>query len=142
MKFTAAARPRGARRPPRSVRRKPIQWEAGEQRVVAAWLNLAGIWWEHVPNGGARDPITGAHLKALGVKRGSPDIRIYDRPPLRPDKVGVALELKRADGKGRESPEQREWSEKLTQRGWLVAFCAGAGEAIKLLKSLGYGGGF
>ena len=33
-----------------------------------------------IPNGGARDPITGAMLKAEGVKRGVPDLFLPSQP--------------------------------------------------------------
>ena len=68
-----------------------------------------------------------------------PDILIFDRPPLYPENVGVAIELKRQKG-GRVTPEQIAWLEDLKARGWAVAVCQGAMEAIRVLQELGFGG--
>lgn len=81
-----------------------------------------------IPNGGARDPVTGARLKAEGVKRGVPDVFL-------PQPVGayhgLFLELK-AEG-GRPSPEQREWLLRLRHRGYGAAIAQGLEEAIEAL---------
>ncbi len=53
--------------------------------------------------------------------------------------VGVAIELKRQKG-GRVTPEQTAWLEHLKARGWAVAVCRGAMEAIRFLQELGFGG--
>src|SRR5260221_619127 len=81
--------------PPKREIRRPVDkrpvgpTEHQEQCVVISW------WWlQHeiyaipgfalfaVPNGGARDPITGSRLKAEGVRRGTPDL-ILARPTAR-----------------------------------------------------------
>jgi len=117
-----------------------IPTEDQEQAALVDWLKLHNILFAHVPNGGARDKVTGAILKRLGVSRGCPDILIFDHPPLEPDCIGVAIELKRRKG-GQIRPEQKEWLEKLKDRGWVAAVCKGADDAIKLLQQLGFGKG-
>jgi hypothetical protein len=132
--------------------------EEREQAVVCRWLDINGIQYFAVPNGGARSKATAGKLKATGVKPGIPDIIIVDRPtkchipeghlphppgaghrgqPCGKAAVGVALEMKRMVG-GRLSPEQREWMLKLEQLGWITLLGNGAAHAIEQLTALGY----
>ena len=97
------------------------------------------INWFHPPNGGHRNVVVAKKLKAQGVKRGVPDVMIVDRPPANPKNVGVAIELKRRKG-GSLTKEQKRWLRILSEKGWAVAVCRGADEAIKFLEELGYGG--
>ena len=103
------------------------------------WLELHKIRYTHVPNEGKHKVQYRAKQKRLGVKPGVPDILIFDRPPLYPENVGVAIELKRQKG-GRDTPEQTAWLEHLKATGWAVAVCRGAMEAIRFLQELGFGG--
>ena len=81
-----------------------------------------------IPNGGARNPITGAMLKAEGVKPGVPDIFL----PLPVGRFhGLFLEMKTPVG--RLSPEQREWQMRLRNRGYAAVTAYGLEEAIDLL---------
>lgn len=79
----------------------------------------------HVPNGGARNKVAGAKLKAEGVRRGVPDYLW----PLRSGvgDVGLAIELKAAGG--RLEPEQREWIAHLSGQGWRCVVAYGWEEA-------------
>lgn len=64
--------------------------ERAEQRTIAKFLDGLRIVWFHPPNGGdrgnhafrkgGRTSITAAIMKAEGVKRGVPDVMIFDRP--------------------------------------------------------------
>jgi hypothetical protein len=110
--------------------------ESVEQAWLARWLDIKCICWCHVPNGGARNMITGARLKREGVKKGVPDILIFD-PPRRAQGVGVAIELKKAKG-GTVSPEQVGWLAALNARGWITYVAHGADDAIRMLTDLGY----
>jgi hypothetical protein len=111
--------------------------EHAHQRAFFAWL----AWMKHlnvypkadrmfaIPNGGKRDPITAARLKAEGVKAGVPDtfypvarrvddasagfVRTYFNN-------GLFLEFKKP-GKGRESGEQIVRIETLLEDGYAVA---------------------
>lgn len=112
------------------------QRERQEQRVLAQYLDLLGVLWCHVPNGGARNPIVGRNLKLEGVKRGVPDVLIFSAPPGT-GYVGLAIELK-AEG-GQVSEHQSWWLERMAVHGWATAVCYGADEAIGFLRELGYG---
>jgi hypothetical protein len=84
----------------------------------------------HVPNGGARDVITGAKLKASGVKRGVPDYILF---VARGEYHGLAIELKRLRG-GTLSPEQKEWLNDLRSEGWRAEVCCGHTAAWRVLE--------
>ena len=73
-----------------------------------------------IPNGGQRDAKTGAKMKREGVKRGVPDICL---PVARGGHNGLFIELK--FGKNKATKEQREWSYKLVEQGYIVATCWG-----------------
>ena len=112
--------------------------EEAEQVALVQWLELHKVKYAHVPNEGKHKVQYRVKQKRLGVKAGVPDLLIFDPPPACPDNVGVAIELKRRKG-GRVTPEQTDWLNDLKDRGWAVAVCQGATEAIEFLESLGYG---
>lgn len=114
------------------------QYEAGEQRILAEWLNLIDVLWCHVPNGGARDCRVGAELKRQGVKRGVPDALIFDVPdvPEMHTVHGVAIELK--VGVNRLTAFQEIWADRMKRAGWLHFVAIGAHDAITKLRNLGY----
>lgn len=78
-----------------------------------------------------------AMRKAQGVRRGVPDFLLYERGgtyaypvlALSAPPVGLALEFKSPDGKGRVSDEQAWWHNRLRQNGWRVAVVTNAFEA-------------
>lgn len=111
--------------------------EDAVQQVVARYLDLAGVLYCHVPNGGYRHPATAARLRSQGVKAGVPDIMVYDAPPRVPGTVGAAMELKRTKG-GRVSPAQQAWLRGLANAGWATAVCHGVDEALAMLRDWGY----
>jgi hypothetical protein len=74
-----------------------------------------------IPNGGKRDPITAARLKAEGVKAGVPDIM---NPVPNGYYVGLFIEMKKPE-KGSVSPAQTEYHENLRVLGYAVAVCYG-----------------
>lgn len=114
-----------------------VPTEDQEQRVVVQWLEMHGVLFAHVPNGGYRRPVEAAIFRGLGVQPGVPDLLIFDPPPLADGYCGTAIELKRRQG-GRLTPRQREWLEALRRRRWYTAVCRGADEAIRTLERLGY----
>lgn len=82
-----------------------------------------------IPNGGARDAITGAMLKAEGVKPGVPDIFL---PYPSGNYHGLFIELKTK--RGQPSKEQREWLMRLGNRGYAALICRGLEEAIDTIS--------
>ena len=112
------------------------QQEHNEQVAVFAWARWAEAQYPElallfaVPNGGARNKVTAARLKAEGVKRGVLDIWF---PVARGGYHGLTIELK-AKG-GRLSPEQRTWLAALQAQGWCALMCVGALEAIAALEN-------
>ena len=116
--------------------------EASEQAALFRWLRRHRVAAFAVPNGGLRPGRGGVSMRAQGVERGIPDLLIIDRPPHCLHLVGVALELKRSNGKPSDlRPEQREWLERFDARGWAAGVAYGADAAIDWLRSLGFGAG-
>lgn len=77
-------------------------------------------------------------LKAEGMQPGFPDMLIFDAPPADDAFIGVAIEMKRADGKGKVTELQQDWLIALAARGWKTKVCHGAVDAMRFLASLGY----
>jgi len=125
---------KGSVKTPFTIPEPPPPTEDQEQRIVAQFLDLLGFRWTHCPNEGKRNPVNGARLKASGMKKGTPDILIFDPPPGS-DWVGVAIELKRSKG-GKISKEQQEWLDALSDRGWLTRCCKGSGETIEFIREV------
>ena len=102
------------------------QLEGMHQAALFQWAEtVSGMYPElthmfHVPNGGKRDRITAAKLKAEGVKPGVPDIML---PVPRGKYHGLWIELK-VDG-GKPSKEQTEWLEYLNSVGYCALLCYG-----------------
>lgn len=114
----------------------PEHWE--QVQVVKA-LARAKVVYCAVPNGGFRVRREAAMLKAEGVQKGMPDLLIFTPPPSSPGRCGVALEMKRRDGKPSDlRPNQRVWLERLEDLGWSVVVGWGALDAIDKLRDLGY----
>ncbi len=113
------------------------QLEHKEQKTVVFFLRAAGILFAAIPNGARTSIGTARKLKMEGLQAGAPDLLIFDPPPDRKF-VGVAIEMKRGDRKGRVSKEQDQWLTALFNRGWYTAVCHGAPEALTLLAKLGY----
>lgn len=116
------------------------QLEAEHQTALFQWAELmAGVypelaWMFHVPNGGKRDRVTAARLKAEGVKAGVPDIVL---PVPRGKYHGLWIELK-TDG-GKPSKDQRDWMDYLNSMGYCALLCYGwqtAREEIELYLKL------
>ena len=109
--------------------------EHGEQVTVVKWASWQSKQWPElnllfaVPNGGARDVITGAKMKREGQKRGVPDLCL---PVPRGEYAGLFIEMKTA--KGRLTPEQAEWLKALNRQGYRAEVCHGADAAIRLIQ--------
>lgn len=110
--------------------------EAQEQEALFKWAAYSRAKYPaldllyHIPNGGSRNPIEAARLKAQGVKKGVPDICL---PVPSHHYTALYIELKRRHG-GRVSAEQREWLHELGKVGNLAVVARGAEEAITIIK--------
>ena len=111
-----------------------IQREAADQEALFAWAELMrgrlpGIeLMHHIPNGGSRNPVEAARLKAQGVKPGVPDICL---PVARRGYHGLYIEMK-ADG-GRLSKDQKERLSALREQGYAAYVCRGWESARRLI---------
>ena len=95
----------------------------------------------HVPNGGERNAIVAAKLKAQGTVAGYPDIMVFQPEGIRSmagregwgdRKVGLAIELKVWPGKPTEA--QLSIHDLLVSAGWKVVVCYGLGEVEQAVK--------
>ena len=101
------------------------------QSSVIKWARVMSVRYPEldllyaIPNGGARDVITGARLKAEGVKPGIPDLCL---PVARGGFNAAYIEIKTETG--RISDKQADVIAKLTRFGNKVAICRSAQDAI------------
>lgn len=105
------------------------------QIECAKWLDSQGWLWFHPTSEGKRSGRYGAGLKTQGMKRGLPDILIFE--PWEDGCVpgfGVAIELKTK--RGRLKKEQRQWLTRLEARGWLTNVCRSLDEVVKTCRVL------
>ena len=113
--------------------------EHSEQVMVVRKLRSAKVWFCAVPNGGKRNRGEAIKLTQEGVSRGAPDLLIFDPPPNHPDKVGVALEMKRQGcDESNLGRNQVKWLAALKERGWLTLVGYGARDALAKLQLAGY----
>lgn len=87
-----------------------IQWAAWKQGACPALRLLFAV-----PNGGKRDLVTAARMKAEGVRAGIPDLCL---PVARRGYHGLYLELK--VGRNTISDEQEQWIDALRAEGYFV----------------------
>lgn len=111
--------------------------EAQHQRAVILWSEQPSIrkkypelsLLHHIPNGGGRDEIEGAHLKQQGVRKGVPDLSL----PVPSGKYhGLYIELKRPGGTP--THEQIWWMDKLRSVGFYSAICYGWEDAVNTIE--------
>lgn len=114
--------------------------EDSEQMAVMAWAARAqyhGVYPElwslhHIPNGGERSVIVATKLKAMGVKKGIPDLFL---PEPRHGLHGLYIEMKKAfkHGGGKPSADQLVWKRYLQGKGYGWALALGWKEARDIL---------
>lgn len=108
-----------------------IPTEHQEQAALFEWAAFQECVWPElrllhaIPNGGKRDKVTAARLKAEGVKPGVPDVCL---PVPRGEKHGLYIEMKRRRG-GTVSADQLKWLENLMRQGYECHVCRGCEEA-------------
>ena len=109
--------------------------ESAEQKALFRWWHLVQGRWPNVvmfaiPNGGARDAITGARLKLEGVTPGVPDIFLAKAAS---GKYGLFVDMKTRHG--RVSERQRDLFPLLEAAGYGVAVCRGWKEAAEAVTA-------
>ncbi|MCK5236436.1 MAG: VRR-NUC domain-containing protein [Deltaproteobacteria bacterium] len=82
-----------------------------------------------IPNGGQRNRIVAAKLKAEGVKAGVPDLNLA---VARGGYHGLYIEMKVKPNKP--TKKQLEWHEMLREQGYRVEVCYGWEEGVAVLK--------
>jgi hypothetical protein len=85
----------------------------------------------HIPNGGARNAVTGARLKAEGTRPGFPDYALF---VPRGEFHGLFVELKKRKG-GRISPAQDQWLDALRSQGYATVIAYGWEHAASFISS-------
>ena len=111
-----------------------IPTEDWEQAQVVKELRAAGVLFFAVPNGGSRNKVEAVRLQKQGVTSGVPDLVF---PQADPRWRCLGVEMKRSKG-GKVSDAQLSMHAKLRACGWRVEVCAGAQEALELLRAVGY----
>lgn len=103
--------------------------EHDEQKAFVAWFQLQypKVRLFAIPNGGDRNPIVAAKLKAEGVSKGVPDIFIPE--------WHLFIEMKRKKG-GRLSSEQKDWIAYLESVGYTCHVCKGANAAMSICNDI------
>lgn len=113
-----------------SRRAKPRDEEHRLQAACVRLFRLKYPKWRRllfsVPNGGRRDAVTGARLKAEGATAGVADLILFV-PNRRHG--GLAIEMKTP--RGRQSKEQREWQKMCEQAGNKYVLCRSAADFIR-----------
>ena len=100
-------------------------YETDFQKTLARFLDQYGVVWCHVANerqtsikqarGGRYYSPEGNKLKSMGVKKGVPDVMIFEPHG---GFVGLAIELK--VGSNKPTDEQKWWLAKLRESGWMT----------------------
>lgn len=97
-------------------------YESHIQQACVRWFRLQyprlALNLFAVPNGGARDAVTGRILKAEGVVAGVADlVLLYPSAPYH----GMCIEMKTA--KGYQRPTQKAWQEAVERVGYKYVVC-------------------
>lgn len=107
-------------------RKKPTDYEHQEQVALFNWAKAVKRQYPElalmfaIPNGGQRNIIVAAKLKAEGVKAGVPDLCL---PVSRHGFHALYIELKTTTG--RMQKNQIEWQQALNEAGNLAVTCYG-----------------
>jgi hypothetical protein len=118
-------------RGPRTMTRNREEYQIQVALVAQFWLRrTAGALCLASANGELRDEITGAKLKRMGVRAGTPDLWV-----VVPGRPAFWIELKIADG--RLSVAQRELIPEMRAAGVTVHVAHGLDEALAILETEG-----
>lgn len=112
------------------IRKKPADKEHKLQCACVRWYELQYPKFRHnlfaVPNGGKRNVVTGAKLKAEGVLAGVSDFIL-----LKSNRFYGALLIEMKVDTGTQSPSQKEWESKITADGYKYVVCRSLDEFAK-----------
>lgn len=107
--------------------------ESRMQIACVKWFRLRfpkyALLLNSVPNGGARNAVTGAIIKAEGAVRGVADLELN---VARGKWHGLKIEMKTP--KGRQSPFQRQWQQAVEAQGYRYVVARSVGDFIKLIE--------
>lgn len=117
------------------LKKSGVPSESWEQQQVIKWSQQPSIRQQypeiallyHIPNE-REDKIQTAILKAMGVKKGVPDLHL---PVASGDYHGLYIEMKAFDGKP--EADQLWWIEHLKANGYACAVCYGWQQATEVL---------
>ncbi len=121
---------------------RPGRLNRPEQRdgaMLVQWMDhlrlpcggLAGLYFAHTPNGGARSAVEGAILQGQGVRKGWPDYTLYYPHN---GYAGLVLELKHVDG-AKPDDEQLQILERLERVGYKAHVAWGFDDATRCIQS-------
>ena len=107
--------------------------ESRIQQAAVSWFRLqypkyAGLLYA-IPNGGARNRVTGAILKAEGVRAGVADL--FLSIPNR-EYHGLYIEMKKP--KGRQQESQKRFQTEVEAQGYRYVLCHSTDEFMELIK--------
>lgn len=115
-----------------NIRRKPKDEEHKIQVSMVNWFRLQYPSMRYnlfsVPNGGRRDAVTGAKLKAEGVLPGVSDLIL-----LKSNRFYGALLIETKTKKGVQRKSQKEWEAKITADGYKYVVCRSLDDFIKVV---------
>ena len=116
----------------KNIRKKPKDEEHKIQVSMVEWFRMKYPSMRHnlfaVPNGGRRDAVTGAKLKAEGVLAGVADLIL-----LKSNHRYGALLIETKTKKGTQSDSQKEWESKIVKDGYKYVVCRSLEEFIAVV---------
>jgi hypothetical protein len=113
-----------------------------ERRMTIAIADLLrfrakpDVWWSHFPAGEARSERTGALLKRMGTRAGSPDFILFRATPTGSTGWPFGLELKTE--KGRQSDTQKATQALWERAGGKYELVRSYQEAVSFLETWGF----
>lgn len=114
-------------------RRRPAEIEHKLQVACVKWFRLQYPNMRHslfaVPNGGRRDAVTGAKLKAEGVLAGVADLILLQRT----EQYGALL-IEMKTRTGRQAQVQREWQRVVELDGYRYVVCRSIDDFMKAIN--------
>lgn len=117
-----------------NIRKKPKQEEHRIQTAMVDWFRAQYPKMQHnlfaVPNGGRRDAVTGAMLKAEGVLAGVADLILLKR-----NRHYGALLIETKTRKGKQRDSQKEWESKITKDGYKYVIVRSLDDFMREVKS-------